>query len=125
MNFHQCNYGATYSLTENPYHKTQLARMVTSSNACAHTNRLHACVDGWRDLMCLPQGLRPDTIFGCLYEYLFEPLPEIKEMFRTQLDVMQDSTLKIAIQVWELIESLLAWLLSEPVGCDGPDSDRR
>ena len=29
MNFQQCNYGTTYQLTENPHHKTQLARMVT------------------------------------------------------------------------------------------------
>ena len=28
MNFHHCNYGTTYQLTENPYHKTELARMV-------------------------------------------------------------------------------------------------
>ena len=46
------------------------------------------------------QGLRPDTLYGCLYEYLFDPLPEVKEMFRTELAVMQeDNTLKIAIQV--------------------------
>ena len=29
VNFQQCNYGTTYQLTENIYHKTQLARMVT------------------------------------------------------------------------------------------------
>ena len=51
------------------------------------------------------QGLRPDTLFGCLYEYLFEPLPEIKEMFHTELAVMQDSTLKIAIQVHDLVKN--------------------
>ena len=45
------------------------------------------------------QGLRPETIFGCLHEYLFEPLPEVKEMFHKELALMQDSTLKIAIQV--------------------------
>ena len=53
------------------------------------------------------QGLRPDTIFGCLYEYLFEPLPEVKEMFRTQLAVMQDNMLKIAIQVRYLRQTLV------------------
>ena len=56
------------------------------------------------------QGLRPDTLFGCLYEYLFDPLPEIKEMFHTELAVMQDSTLKIAIQVQDLVKNLCACL---------------
>lgn len=63
-----------------------------------HRKRLSALHDVMRDRWL--QGLRPDTIFGCLYEFLFDPLPEVKEMFHRQLAVMQDSsTLKIAIQV--------------------------
>ncbi len=50
--------------------------------------------------------MRPDTIFGCLYDYLFDPLPEVKQMFHTQLAVMQDSALKIAIQVQATSSSL-------------------
>ena len=49
------------------------------------------------------QGLRPDTIFGCLYEFLFDPLPEVEKMFHNQLAAMHNSsTLRIAIQVWSL-----------------------
>ena len=65
------------------------------------------------DVVAALQGLRPDTIFGCLYEYLFDPLPEVKAMFRTELAVMQDSTLKIAIQVSHLMSRLCACLAEQ------------
>ncbi|KAK9840560.1 hypothetical protein WJX81_001282 [Elliptochloris bilobata] len=81
VNFQDCNYGATYHLTENPYHKSTLARM----------------------------GLRPDTIFGCLFDYLFSPLPEVLRIFERELAVMRDtSTLKIAIQIRTGDEAMLA-----------------
>ena len=67
-----------------------------------HGTAWHACTDHTKTILLL-QGLRLDTIFGCLYEFLFDPLPEIREMFRTELAVMQDSTLKIAIQVQALV----------------------
>ena len=97
MNFHRCNYGASHLLTENPHHQAQLARMVSlvhcmHGDCQAHLHEPKRAVS-WR------QGLRPETIFGCLYEFLFEPLPEIIEMFHSELAVMQDSTLKIAMQV--------------------------
>ena len=98
MNFEESTYGATYQLTGNPHHKTQLAHMVCLMQTCMH--RMWLSGFARRDAGQVLQGLRPDTIFGCLYEFLFDPLPEVKEMFHRQLAVMQDSsTLKIAIQV--------------------------
>ena len=71
------------------------------------------------------QGLRPDTLFGCLYEYLFDPLPEVKEMFQSELAVMQDSTLKIAIQVQDLFHNLYACLADWSYAQCAADSDWR
>ena len=96
VRFHHCNYGASYILSENPHHKTQLALMVCLMHS---VHGAAGCGPTEDDVVAALQGLRQDTIFGCLYEYLFDPLPEVKEMFRTELAVMQDSTLKIAIQV--------------------------
>ena len=46
------------------------------------------------------QGLRPETIFGCVFDFLFEPTSAAKALFRKELDKMQQkNTLKIAIQI--------------------------
>eukprot|EP00884_Botryococcus_braunii_P023637 jgi/Botrbrau1/9958/Bobra.0012s0053.1 len=45
-------------------------------------------------------GLRPETSFGCIFQYLFRPIPTVLEMYRHDMKVLTDPViLKIGIQV--------------------------
>ena len=67
------NRGKVVSLFDNPYHKQELYNM----------------------------GLRPDTIFACGYNFLFEPNDAVKDMFELYMRSLQSapSALKIGIGI--------------------------
>jgi len=66
------HYGRTLQLFDNPHTGRSLYRM----------------------------GLRPDTAFGCAFNYLFEPHPEALKPYAEELRVLQDpGVLKIGIHI--------------------------
>lgn len=66
------NRGKTIRMFENSYHRDDLTKM----------------------------GLTPDTAFGCIANFLFEPKPEIFAPFLTELGMLKEkNVLKIGIQI--------------------------
>ena len=69
---HRCNGGVVVPLFDNALYKPQLFEM----------------------------GLRPETAYGCMFNFLFDILPVVREMFARELAIMEDdSTIKIGIQI--------------------------
>lgn len=67
-----CNAGIIVPLFDNPLYKQKLFDM----------------------------GIRPETAFGCMFNFLFNLAPELRGLFTPQINIMQDNTIvKIGIQI--------------------------
>lgn len=45
-------------------------------------------------------GLRPETAYGCMFNFLFDILPAVREMFAREIPIIEDSSsIKIGIQI--------------------------
>lgn len=68
----RCNGGIVVPLFDNALYRLQLFRM----------------------------GLRPETAYGCMFNFLFDILPTVRDMFAREISIMEDSSsIKIGIQI--------------------------
>lgn len=82
-----CNAGVLYLLFDNPLYKQRLYDM----------------------------GLRPETAFGCMHNFLFEILPAVKDKFLGETAIMEDhNNIKIGIQIRTGDDTMMNQTLDDP-----------